>query len=203
MKLIVMILLFLLLFIQACEIVYGQNNYKGCPLGGDGKTPEIRRLDSLKNRSEEPKNYDHIKIENMMKFVSSDPDQSGFGAFTEAYVFNVAPGGIESCNCHMKGQDDRDTHITLTPDAKHTAGKYRVIVEVTPRFRVQMRHNNLDWTTKTLKATILHKMVRISGWLFSDLEHKSASEVDRPGAKHNWRATVLEIHPATKIEILK
>jgi hypothetical protein len=178
-------------------------SYKGCPLGGDGKTAAIRHLDSLKNRSLDSLVEWQDDISNMLNYKTTDPDQSSWGAYTEGYVYNVAPGGIESCNCHAKDNDDRDTHITLTPDAKHTSGKYRVIVEVTPRFRAIRKVQGIDWSTSTLRKTILHKKVRIYGWFLTDLEHANASEADRPGAKNNWRGTTLEFHPVTGIAIIK
>ena len=45
-------------------------------------------------------------------------------------------------------------------------------------------------------------MVRISGWLFNDWEHKGQSENMNPGGAHNWRATTWEIHPITAIDVL-
>jgi len=172
---------------------------------GDGKTEEIRCLDSLKNRYSLPETFDldsSITFEKMLK-MKAQSVQSPKAATIVAYVYNVAPGGIESCNCHAKDEENRDTHITLVADLKHTEGKYRLIVEVTPRWRAMMKTIKVDWSTQALKKSILHKKVRISGLLFSDTEHKNASEADRPKGKNNWRGSCEEIHPVTSIEILQ
>ena len=144
----------------------------------------------------------HVKIEQTdYNFLSS---RLTYDMSSEtAYVFNVTPGGVESCNCHMRDQEDRDTHITLTPDAKHTTAKYRIIAEVTPRFRAMMKAKGIDWSTSNLKKMLIHKKIKISGWLFADTEHTNATEADRPGALHNWRASILEVHPVTMIEVVK
>jgi len=195
MKLFIITLLF-------CTLAQAQNLYKDCPPGGDAKTMAIRKIDTLKNKNMFPVSTKKITFSTMSRYkfhqvISSDAVE------VTAYVFNVTPGGVESCNCHMRDQEDRDTHITLTPDAKHTTAKYRIIAEVTPRFRAMMKAKGIDWSTSNLKKMLIHKKIKISGWLFADTEHTNATEADRPGALHNWRASILEVHPVTMIEVVK
>src|SRR6185437_10776963 len=94
----------------------------------------------------------------------------------------------------------RDTHIELAL-AAGAAPRQRVIVEVTPRWREKMAVI-ADWSTAALKKRLLGKRVRITGWLFDDLEHKAEAENTHPGGKKNWRASVWEIHPITGITVL-
>lgn len=121
------------------------------------------------------------------------------GASITGYIVKVMPGGIESCNCHAKAVADRDTHIYVSADKEHLKPNECLIVEVTPRFRVL----HPEWTTVNLKKTLQGHIATITGWLFVDSEHKSASENDNPGNIHDWRATVWEIHPVTAIKVIQ
>jgi hypothetical protein len=68
-----------------------------------------------------------------------------------------------------------------------------VIVETTPRIRA----NHPKWTTQNLKPWIgTSQAVRISGWLMLDPEHQDMID-------HSQRSTLWEVHPVTKIEVLK
>jgi hypothetical protein len=43
----------------------------------------------------------------------------------------------------------------------------------------------------------------LEGWLLFDREHAGESENTAPGRAANWRATAWELHPVTKIEIIR
>ena len=67
-----------------------------------------------------------------------------------------------------------------------------VVVEVTPR----IRRNHGKWTVARLRQIHDQKtQVRISGWTMLDPDH--------PGHIGEFRSTLWEIHPITKIEILQ
>jgi hypothetical protein len=180
-----------------------QNIYHGCPRYGTYRN----RTDSIQN---ELKNRDWVKInptEVSFDEFASLPKSFVYGkgiiqhAMLTAYVYNVGFTGAEGCNCKATADSLTDTHITLTKDAQHTKPNERVIVEVTPRVRTLMKSRGVDWSTRTLRKTLLHKIVTFTGFLFADIEHANASENDRPGGKHNWRRTVMELHPVTEIQI--
>jgi hypothetical protein len=76
-----------------------------------------------------------------------------------------------------------------------------VVVEVTPRLQAIMRNAGTDWTTKTLRKEILHKWVKVLGWMTFDSQHANAAENTNPGGANNWRATAWEIHPVTDIQV--
>jgi hypothetical protein len=118
------------------------------------------------------------------------------------YVFDVKMGGVETCNCKTKDETYRDTHIELTPDDQHTGPEYRVIVEVTPRIRAIMAVKGIDWSTETLKSTLMGHRVKIAGWLFYDSEHKGQAFATNPDNEKDWRASCWEIHPITSIKVL-
>jgi len=124
------------------------------------------------------------------------------GATIEGYVVDVKVGGVESVNCHTHDPAYRDTHIELTLDPTKTDESTYVIVEVTPQVRQEMAKNGVDWTTKTLRTSLLGRWVRVTGWLMFDVEHKPNAKNTASGGAHIWRATVWEIHPVTAMEVL-
>lgn len=175
-----------------------------CPVEGDAKQPLARELNPYKNRDDAPP-VATIKTDATLTAVLAPGNDlqrwsREDGAIFEGVVVGVKVGGIESVNCHAKDPPHRDTHIELALDPS-AAETQRVIVEVTPRWREKMGAI-ADWSTTALKQQLLGHRVRITGWLFDDLEHQSQAENTNPGAAGNWRATVWEIHPVTGIVVL-
>lgn len=120
------------------------------------------------------------------------------------YVFNVKPGGVETCNCKTTDDVFKDTHIELTPDNQHTDPEYRMIVEITPRMRQLMEKQGVDWSTNTLKSKLIGHLVTVEGWLFYDKSHEPQAFSTNPGnsSGRNWRASCWEVHPITKLDVL-
>ncbi len=118
------------------------------------------------------------------------------------YVYDVKPGGKETCNCHATDPSNRDTHIELTPSPQDTGATHRVIVEVTPQWRMLMATAGKDWSTPGLKSKILNHYVKVRGWMFYDAEHEHQAENTEPDGDSNWRATAWEVHPITDIQIV-
>jgi hypothetical protein len=179
-----------------------------CPLEGDAKQQLAREFNPLKNRELAPTPADFDPSATLATVLAPGEDLNrrshDKAAIFEGYVVGVKMGGIESVNCHAKDPPHRDTHIelALSPSAKPTE---RVIVEVTPRWRDKIKAV-ADWSTASLKKDLMPpgvpQRVRVTGWLFDDLEHSPQAENTNPGGKGNWRATVWEIHPITGIELL-
>lgn len=65
-----------------------------------------------------------------------------------------------------------------------------------------MSRKGADWSTEELRKTLLSRGVKITEWLFFDVEHKDASENTNPGRTRNGRATAWELHPVTSITIV-
>jgi len=193
----------LALFLFASALLRAQT----CPLGGTAKGARIEHANELKNRSAIPaaKDFDPKFTLAAVLAPGNDTarwDQSRAGVLT-GYVHNAKPGGIETVNCGAKAIPDRDTHIELVLTLPDSAGKRRVIVEVTPRMRAWARTHKMDWSTPTLEKTLIGHKVRIEGWAFLDFEHEVSAENTNPGHKLNWRATVWELHPITSIKVLQ
>jgi hypothetical protein len=175
-----------------------------CGLVGDARSKAGKALNRLKNRYQAPTGDEMDDSVSLEKILKPGDDLDRFdehsGARVAGYVVDVKEGGKETCNCHATDPDDRDTHIevALTPDAPEIE---RVIVEVTPRLRVQMREHGIDWTTDGLRQQLKGKWVQFTGWMLFDTMHINEAENTNPGGDKNWRATCWEIHPVTAIKI--
>lgn len=122
-----------------------------------------------------------------------------------------ATSGGESCNCNTTTRSQCDAHINVVVDPFNNAGNGRgvVVVEVTERSRRLAAQGLLtsnignDWSTQTLRARLLGRWVRFSGWLFFDADHyDQAWVVDENNTigRSNFRETAWEIHPVMGIE---
>ena len=198
------------LLILAPQFTFGQDviNIDGidCDIHGSAhqERPEYR-LNEYKNRYNFPAKSDYVTSITLNELISSGNEEQfsiDKAVILTGYVFNVKMGGVETCNCKTTDAAYRDTHIELTPDDQHTGPEYRVIVEVTPRIRTIMAAKGIDWSTETLKETLIGHKVKISGWLFYDAEHKGQAFATNPSNEKDWRATCWEIHPITYIKVI-
>lgn len=124
------------------------------------------------------------------------------GAEITGYVFEVKPGGGETCNCGKTDPAHTDAHIELVLSPTDSAATRRVVVEVTPRMRAIMAAGGTDWSTTTLRKQFRHKWVRVRGWMMFDAQHANAAENTNPGGANNWRATAWVVHPVTSIQVV-
>jgi hypothetical protein len=179
---------------------------EGKPTGSEG----TKELNPLKIRFTFPKKDDIDENVTLAAMLAPGDDTGRFdsnkAATISGFVVKVKSGGPESCNCGAGKPIDMDTHIMLglSNDAPKTQC---VIVEVTPRIRLLMAKQDIDWSTETLKKEndskgIAGKWVTVTGWLMFDAIHADVSENINPGKPNNQRATCCELHPVTKIEIL-
>jgi len=79
----------------------------------------------------------------------------------------------------------------------------QVILEVTPNLRDWATQQGIDWSEQTLQAQLTGHWVEFEGWLYFDVGHAEESENTHPHTAENWRATAWEIHPITKIRIVR
>lgn len=183
---------------------------KPCGMHGSSR-PNTKEYvqNPFKNRYVFPKQVDFNANLQLIDFINGsavkDKFSQGMAVEVTGYVYEVKPGGIETCNCKTKDRFFRDTHIELTLNDQETGPENRFIVEVTPRIRQKLADNGIDWTTEALKEQLKGHLVRIQGWLFYDFSHETENFADDPDdqiGKKNWRATSWEIHPITNIEVL-
>ena len=189
-----------MLLIFSAIVALGQENYKGCPMGGD--KPSLASKDSLKNRFVIPASFSSIDFESMAKMkVGSTSHKQTEAVKLKGYVLEVKFGGSETCNCHTTDKTIFDTHIVLVKDETVTDAKDGIVVEITPRVRELMAKKALDWTTEAVSKEFLHKVVTVEGYLFDDSEHTAMSAADGAHPANTHRATCWEIHPVTGITL--
>jgi hypothetical protein len=168
-----------------------------CPTAGLAFTESRREFHQQKNRTALPLESDFDSRVTLEAFLQPGQDQSrrsmSRAARIEGYVVSISSGPLEAANCYCR----RDIHIMLAsrPDA---SPREQVVLEVTPRMETTK-----EWSLETLKRELTGHRVRFEGWLFFDSSHAGESENLAPGRTNNWRATAWELHPITKIEILR
>ncbi|MBA3569816.1 MAG: hypothetical protein H0W34_03445 [Pyrinomonadaceae bacterium] len=173
-----------------------------CPASGIAFTKERRDLHRLKNRTTLPQASDFDERVALSSLLQPGDDSarwsSSRAARIEGYVVSVASARTELANCYY----GRDTHIHIAsqPDAPP---REHVVLETTPRMEDWARTQGWDWSEETLERQLLGRLVRFEGWLLFDSSHARESENIAPGTPLNWRATAWEIHPVTKIEVIR
>jgi hypothetical protein len=194
-----------------------------CTLDGSGRPgSEKAATNRLKNRYTLPTSgFETVLLSDIIKLPSGTPtapptsaDPNNQRAVTVVgYVREVKPGGTkgESCNCNAKGKTQVDTHLELVldPNNHDPSGKDMVVVEVQERIRrvaakgLLQSNIGTDWSTPMLRAKLLGRWVKFSGWLFYDADHhQEAWQVDPDNTLdgNNWRETGWEVHPVMAIE---
>ncbi|HXP49064.1 MAG TPA: hypothetical protein VN922_03875 [Bacteroidia bacterium] len=199
-------LLTILIPLFSCNSKPGEMDvYRNCGLEGDAKRQDVRSLNTLKNRYTFPDSADFDRSVTLSAMLAPGEDKNRFSDHKAVditgYVNDVKVGGDESCNCHERSPQYRDTHIELVLPRNLIEEKHCVIVEVTPRMREIMAEKGIDWSTDNLRKTIKGHMVRVKGWLLFDEEHLTQAENTDPDNPKDWRATCWEVHPVTSIEV--
>ncbi len=178
-------------------------------LRGNAKAERVFHTNELKNSLQSPSTIDAaITLEEISKSSKNDKMRFTEGTAVEVtgFIFDIIPGGSETCNCSSADDFLRDTHIPLVTKLSGAFSKSTVVVEVTPKIRHYMDSvKHIDWSTDTLKK-LIHKKVKVKGFLLFDAEHiMEAVNTDPKNilGKSNWRKTCWEVHPVTSIEVLK
>lgn len=204
--------LLLALLLGACNmpqnsqlLLTGVVEQEDCPPEGNATRADLKQLNKLKNRQGLPAAGDIDTAVTLKKILTPGDDKTRWSTSKAVritgYVYDVKPGGIETCNCKTEEKDKRDTHIELLADPMHSGKTLRMVVEVTPHMREVQKTKGNDWSTEMLRAKLHGRWVTFTGWLFFDQEHANQSENTSPGRARNWRATAWEIHPITAIEV--
>lgn len=178
--------------------------FDGCGMEGSATPARLKALNRLKNRYTAPQANEINHSISLSAILAPGNDttrwSSTSGAEITGYVFDVKPGGGETCNCGKTDPVHTDAHIEMVLSPTDSAATRRVVVEVTPRMRAIMAASGTNWSTTTLRKQFLHKRVKVHGWMTFDAQHSNAAENTNPGSANNWRATAWEIHPVTSLE---
>jgi hypothetical protein len=175
-----------------------------CPSIGIALTSRAMQLHRLKNRTAIPQPADFDARVTLEAILQPGDDTSRWSsdraARVQGEVIDVAYARPEATNCFHPCR--RDIHINIATH-KGAAINEQMVVEVTPNFRDWAAQQGIDWSEETLHAQLVGHWVEFEGWLYFDLGHAKEAENTAPGTPENWRATAWEIHPITKITIIR
>src|SRR5918996_1972394 len=174
------------------------------PSSGIALTARRRDLHRLKNRTAFPQESDFDSRITLDKLLEPGDDSSrwstGHAARIQGHVIDVAYAGTEAANCFNPCR--RDIHI-LIANRKGAAKNEQVVLEVTPNLRDWARGRGIDWSEQALQAQLVGHWCEFEGWLYFDVGHKEESANTAPNNPTNWRATAWEVHPITKISVIR
>lgn len=168
-----------------------------CPSAGIALTTRARNLHRLKNRTSLPQATDFDPRITLDALLQPGDDTNRWSntraARIQGEVIDVAYARPEATNCFNPCR--RDIHI-LVATRKGAAKTEHVVVEVTPNL-------SIGSSEETLQNQLVGHWCEFEGWLYFDSGHAEESENISPGKPSNWRATAWEIHPVTKITVIR
>jgi len=177
---------------------------RNCPSSGIAFTGRARYLHRLKNRTALPQAADFDSRVTLAALLERGDDTKRWSvdraARIQGEVIDVAYARPEATNCFSPCR--RDIHIAIA-DQKVAPKSEQLIVEVTPRFRDWAAAQGINWSAEALKTQLVGHWCEFEGWLYFDVGHVEESENVAPGNADNWRATAWEIHPLTKITVIR
>ena len=175
-----------------------------CPSAGIALTSRARNLHRLKNRTAFPEGSDFDSKVTLAAILQPGDDRDRWSndraARIQAEVIDVAYARPEATNCFNPCR--RDIHIVVATH-KGAAKNEQVVVEVTPPIRDWASRQGIDWSEETLHAQLVGHWCEFEGWLYFDVGHAEEAENTAARNPENWRATAWEIHPVTKITVIK
>jgi hypothetical protein len=175
-----------------------------CPRIGIALTSRARNLHRLKNRTALPQAADFDSRVTLDALLAQGDDTDRWSnnraARIQGYVIDVAYARPEATNCFSPCR--RDIHIAIST-GKDALKMEQIIVEVTPNLRDWASGQGIDWSEQALQQKLVGHWVEFEGWLYFDVGHAEESENTRPNQRGNWRATAWEIHPVTKITVVR
>lgn len=175
-----------------------------CPSAGIALTRRARDLHRLKNRIALPQAADfdtRVRLDTLLQ-PGDDTDRwsTDRAAKVQGLVIDVAYARPEATNCFNPCR--RDIHIVIS-NRKDAPKSEQIIVEVTPNLRDWAASQGIDWSEATLQAQLAGHWCEFEGWLYFDLGHAQEAENTTPHDPGNWRATAWELHPVTRITLIK
>ena len=175
-----------------------------CPSAGIAFTNRARTLHGLKNRTAFPQEFNFDSRITLDALLQPGDDSHRWStdraARIQGEVIDVAYAGTEAANCFNPCR--RDIHI-LIATRKGAAKKEHVVLEVTPNLRDWAAGQGMDWSEQNLQKQLVGHWCEFEGWLYFDVGHDEDSENTAPSKGDNWRATAWEIHPITKITVIR
>jgi len=175
-----------------------------CPSVGIALTSRARQLHRLKNRTALPQAADFDSRVTLDALLQPGDDRDRWStdraARIQGQVIDVAYAGTEATNCFHPLR--RDIHI-LVATYNEARQNEQVVVEVTPNIRDWAAQQGMDWSEETLHTQLVGHWCEFEGWLYFDVGHAEEAENTSPQRPGNWRATAWEIHPITRITVIR
>lgn len=177
---------------------------RNCPSAGIALTSWARHHHRLKNRTAFPQAADFDSRVTLAALLQPGDDSNRWStdraARIQGQVIDVAYAGVEAANCFSPCR--RDIHILVATHADAPKSE-QVVLEVTPKLRDWANEQGIDWSEETLRAQLIGHWCEFEGWLYFDVGHAEESENLSPAKSSNWRATAWEVHPITKITMVR
>lgn len=173
------------------------SNFAQCPSEGDAKTEVDKKANRLKNRDCVVFAGDSISDVPIDSILKSGNDLARFNTnqiiTIEGYILQLKYSGSESSNCHTKDKLKQDIQLNIGKniDDKLTRS---IVVKITPKYHERDR---IKW------ESFNGQKVRITGYVFYDMEHLLNAVNTNPSGKNLNRATVIEIDPVVNIELAR
>jgi hypothetical protein len=175
-----------------------------CPSIGIALTGRAQYLHRQKNRTALPQAADFDPRVTLDALLQPGDDTQRWStaraARIQGEVIDVAYARPEATNCFSPCR--RDIHI-LVARRSGVSKREHVVVEVTPNLGDWAATQGLDWSEESLQKQLVGHWCEFEGWLYFDLGHVEQSENYSPGQPDNWRATAWELHPVTKITVIR
>ena len=175
-----------------------------CPSAGIAITNRARELHRLKNRTAFPQVADFDSRVTLDALLQRGNDRDRWStdraARVQGLVIDVAYAGTEATNCYNPCR--RDIHILIS-NRKDAPKTEHVVLEITPNLRDWAASQAIDWSEQTLQVQLVGHWCEFEGWLYFDVGHAEESENTAPGNPENWRGTAWEVHPITKITVMR
>lgn len=175
-----------------------------CPDAGIGLTERARELHRLKNRTQLPEAEDfdpNITLDSVLQAGEDRNRWSNYrAARLQGEVIDVAYARPEAANCFNPCR--RDIHILIAKD-RHAGKNQQVVLEINPNLRGLLASQGVDWSEPSLQMQLVGHWCEFEGWMYFDVGHAVEAENTAAGNPENWRATAWEIHPVTKIKVIR
>jgi hypothetical protein len=175
-----------------------------CPNSGIALTSRAAYLHRQKNRTVLPQAADFDTRVTLDALLQHGDDTQRWSiaraARIQGEVIDVAYARPEATNCFSPCR--RDIHILIAQRSGVSKSEH-VVVEVTPNSRDWAATQGLDWSEESLQKQLVGHWCEFEGWLYFDVGHVEESENYSPGQPDNWRATAWELHPVTKITVIR
>lgn len=184
----------------------GRAQSGGCPPQGSATKAKAKKLNELRARTAEPTDDDYDDTIDFSALIAPGDDSQRFSNDTAveitAFVVEVKDGGMASSNCFSSDSGAHDTILYLSPGADVSDASHRVMAMISPQWRRIMAKNQIDWSTRSIRAMYVQKYVSIRGWLLFNAEAaaQALNTASLTGVSIT-RATAWEIHPVTGIEL--